>query len=241
MLFTAFQVTEDAPGWRISPASYQRQLMDDTPGRGAYRCLPLSMANQAGWFVHSPFSFRAVWNGGVGMDAITLTFPENADKAALTVLSHFGCGIVTFRLPFLFRTPPGIGLLVRGAPNWPVINFAALEGLVETDWNPATFTMNWKIMEPNREVQFEKEWPVCFIQPFDLNLPEKLVTERKPVRECPGTEQDYRAWWKSRQDFLLSEAKDRGEWQKDYFQGVDAEGANVKTHRTNFRLAKFEE
>jgi len=238
-LIIAYEVA-DASGWEIAPASYQRRIMDETPGRGAYRCLPLSMANQAGWFIHSPVSFNAIWDGGVDPSSIKLTFDGDAQRAARAVVTHFGTGIVTIRLPFIFRTPPGIGLLVRGAPNWPVTNFSALEGMVETDWNPASFTMNWKIVEPGKEVRFEKEWPACFIQPFDLNLPEKLGAARRPLADDPATHEDYIAWRSSRDTFMNSPAKVKGGWQKDYFQGYDAKGKPVASHRTNFQMARFE-
>lgn len=238
---TAYEIAAGAKNWTLTAAPYQRQLMEDTPGRGAYRCLPLSMANQAGWFVKAPVSFSATWSGAVEASAVQITFDEDSQGFADSVMSHFGSGIITFRLPFLFRTPPGIGLLVRGAPNWPLVNFAALEGLVETDWNPASFTMNWKILEPNRPVRFEKEVPVCFIQPFDLNLPERLKAERKALDQESDEGRDYVTWRKDRQNFMGSEAQKRGDWQKDYFRGVNASGKSVDTHRTNFRLSSFDD
>jgi hypothetical protein len=238
-VITAFEKSAKS-GWEITPATYQRQWMDETPGRGAYRCLPLSMANHAGWFIHSPFAFTAVWTGDVAPSAVSLTFDQNAGGAAAAIISHFGNGIVTFGLPFLFRTPSGIGLLVRGAPNWPVINFSPLEGLVETDWNPASFTMNWKIMEANKPVRFEKEWPVCFVQPFDLNLPEGLGAVRKPLGDTPEIQEDHLAWKHSRAAFMESVERNRGGWQKDYFQGIDAKGRPVESHRTRFKLSSFE-
>jgi hypothetical protein len=237
-LITAFEVS-DATGWEITPAPYQRQCMDDTPGRGAYRCLPLTMANQAGWFVHSPYAFEAVWTGEVADSAISFTFDDAPERSAQSVLSHFGTGIVTFRLPFMFRTPPGIGLLVRGAPNWPVVNFSPLEGLVETDWNPASFTMNWKILEPGKVARFQKEWPVCFLQPFDLSLPERLVAERKKLKCDSDEAEDYLAWRESRAAFMNSPEKAGGGWQRDYFQGLDSKGIPVASHKTNFRISPF--
>lgn len=216
--------------------------MDDTPGRGAYRCLPLNLANQAGWMIRSPFRFSATWNGGITAEDIDLDFEGNdsQEKASESVLSHFGNGIVTFRIPFLFRTPPGVGLLVRGTPNWPVSNFASLEGLVETDWNPASFTMNWKVMEPDRPVVFEKEWPVCFLQPFQLDLPECLEAHRGPLEENPNENEDYLAWRESRGSFLESGEVERGGWQGDYFRGMGPGEKKVESHRTAFDLSEFE-
>jgi hypothetical protein len=236
---TAYEVAVSAKDWTLTSAPYQRKLMDETPGKGAYRCLPLSMANQAGWFVHAPVAFTAVWNGEVEASGVQIEFDEASTVGPEAVMSHFGSGIVTFRLPLLFRTPPGIGLLVRGAPNWPLVNFAPLEGLVETDWNPSSFTMNWKILEPGRPARFEKDVPVCFIQPFDLNLPERLEAVRRPLDGTSEVGQAYQAWRKERQEFLGSEAQKRGEWQKDYFRGLDASRKTVATHRTNFRLSEF--
>src|SRR3546814_3898756 len=99
---TAYTVSAGAPDLR--PGSRQRQWMDDTPGRFAYRCLPLVIANQHGWDVLSPASFAARWRGGVGQDEIELVFAGDPDPHVST---HFGRGIVTFSLGHLFRTSPG--------------------------------------------------------------------------------------------------------------------------------------
>ena len=42
---------EGAPPMRLVPAGRERAWMNATPGCFAYRCLPMVMANQAGWFV----------------------------------------------------------------------------------------------------------------------------------------------------------------------------------------------
>src|SRR3546814_11774394 len=86
---TAYTVSAGAPDLR--PGSRQRQWMDDTPGRFAYRCLPLVIANQHGWDVLSPASFAARWRGGVGQDEIELVFAGDPDSHVST---HFGSGIV---------------------------------------------------------------------------------------------------------------------------------------------------
>ena len=65
--------------------------------------------------------------------------------------SHFGYGLLTFQLPYLFRTPPGYNLLVRGPANCPK-DGAWLDGLVGTDWSPARFFMTWQITRANEGV-----------------------------------------------------------------------------------------
>ena len=52
---------------------------------------------------------------------------EGAD-GALPMSSHFGYGILTWTLPYLFRTPPDWNLLARGPSNLPKDGIQALEG-----------------------------------------------------------------------------------------------------------------
>ena len=83
----------------------------------------------------------------------------------MPVRSHFGFGVVTWNIPYVFRTPPGFNLLARGPANWPKDGACALEGLVETDWAFANFTMNWKLTRPDHPVTFEEGEPFCMIVP----------------------------------------------------------------------------
>jgi hypothetical protein len=123
--------------------------MDATSEHYAYRCLPLSMANTSGWEITSPLDFEVTWNGNQDINAITARAPgvdPNALRALIT--SHFAHGILTFHTGWLFRTSPGWGLWVRGAPNDAKDGIHALDGMVETDWLPFPFTMNWRFTRP---------------------------------------------------------------------------------------------
>src|SRR3546814_8818218 len=114
----------------LRPGVRPQQWMDDTPGRFAYRCLPLVIANQHGWDVLSLASFAARWRGGVGQDEIELVFAGDPDSHVST---HFGSGIVTFSLGHLFRTSPGVNLWIKGPSNRPKDGASPLEGIIETD------------------------------------------------------------------------------------------------------------
>src|SRR6478736_3013671 len=129
----------------IRPAPAERAWMDNTENRHAYRCLPLTIANAHGWEILSPGGFNAIWNGGKGLDAVTVTADAGVEPAAM---SHFGHGVLTFTVPCLFRTEPGFDLMVTGPFNMPKDSIAPLTGIIETDWSPYTFTMNWRFTRP---------------------------------------------------------------------------------------------
>ena len=130
----------------VEPALFRapprRRWMDESAGRFAYRCLPLVMANQAGWLLRNPITFSASWNGGPSGGDIQILAAHGQrgfrrDQGPESVVeSHFGEGVLTFQLPYLFQTSPGYNLWVKGPSNLLKDGIQALEGLVETDWSP---------------------------------------------------------------------------------------------------------
>lgn len=233
--------TNTTEGWVVEPASPKREWMDATPQKFAYRCLPLVMANQAGWVVRCPIGFKASWNGGTDLDTLKLEFgmdgPESAKKQ---IVSNFGLGIVTFRIPWIFRTAKGYGLWVRGPSNFWVDGLVPLEGLVETDWSPASFTMNWKIARRNSPVWFKKGDPVCHLTPFPLDLLEGVEPEFKKIDDNPQLKADFENFAQQRWNQIQSNAQTGGDmWMKDYMRGHMPDGTPVNEHRTNMKLKGF--
>lgn len=233
--------TNTTEGWVVEPASPKREWMDATPQKFAYRCLPLVMANQAGWVVRCPIGFKASWNGGTDLDTLKLEFgmdgPESAKKQ---IVSNFGLGIITFRIPWIFRTAKGYGLWVRGPSNFWVDGLVPLEGLVETDWSPASFTMNWKIARRNSPVWFKKGDPVCHLTPFPLDLLEGVEPEFKKIDDNPQLKADFENFAQQRWNQIQSNAQTGGDmWMKDYMRGHMPDGKPVNEHRTNMKLKGF--
>lgn len=235
-----------------------RPWMDATDQQFAYRCLPLLIANQAGWMIQNPVAFTACWNGGPqradvhldfghGTDAMLFQIGFGAAPAPQTdnrITSHFGSGIVTISLPYLFRTPPGVNLWVKGPSNYFKDGAHPLEGIVEADWSPATFTMNWKLTRPNLPVRFEKGEPICMIVPMTRGLAESLDPIQLPLSANPELEAAHKAWQASRSQFLTNlENRDptavEQRWQKDYFQGRTPEGTRFEPHQTRVHLKEF--
>lgn len=246
---TAFQGSNGGVG-TIAPAPRWRDWMEETFRRNANRCLPLLMANESGWVLRNAATFTAVWDGRDRPDGVTIDFSDGGPAPGSgTVRGAFGYGIVTFAIPYLFRTPPGFNLLVRGPANWPKDGVCALEGLVESDWAAATFTMNWKLTRPGHPVVFEEGEPVCMIVPQKRGELESFEPEVRPANSDPEIRAEWREWFKRRHQLevekFLSEYSDqyadaRDAWQQDYFRGRRPDGTRVPEHQTKLRLKPFE-
>lgn len=227
----------------IRPAPVERDWMDGTNDRFAYRCLPLNVANAHGWEILCPAAFSAVWNGSPDLAAIKIQYEDqNAQPCAI---SHFGHGTLTFHIPCLFRTDAGWDLMAQGPVNRPKDGVAPLSGIIETDWAPYTFTMNWIFTQPEVDVRFEKGEPFCHIFPVQRGLLTAVEPEIKPISADPELQRQYQAWNQSREKFN-SELKQPGSeaqaqrWQKMYYQGLSPDGVPaVEDHITRLRLKPF--
>lgn len=238
LALTAYLVTDQE--FSIQQGERKKDWMENSINRFAYRCLPLVIANQMGWDLLCPHSFIVIWNGG---DSIHDLYIES-DVQPPAVLSHFGGGVLTFHVNALFRTSPGHNLWVKGPPNHPKDGISPLEGVVETDWATATFTMNWILTRANHRVRFEEGEPFCRILPYPRHYIGAFDTRIKNIQDNPDLQQSYLKWSQGRQQFnddlqvAGSEAQQTG-WQKQYHRGQDPQGRKYEYHETKVRLNSF--
>jgi hypothetical protein len=236
------------PWPRLATASRWRTWMNETDERWANRCLPLLIANESGWVLLNPEAFEATWSGGDDTAAVTIVFDRD-DVPVSRPESHFGYGIVTWMIPYLFRTPPGFNLLVRGPANYPKDGACALEGVVETDWAVATFTMNWKLTRPGQVVRFEAEEPFCMVIPQRRGELESFSPSVRSITSDEEAWQGAESYAESRHDlsvrkFLAQYADsfegDKLAWEGDYFRGVTPGGRRAAPeHQKHLRLREF--
>jgi hypothetical protein len=235
-------------GWAplIRPAPATRQWMDDTPESFAYRCLPLNIANAHGWEILSPCGFEAIWNGSPDPSAITLRLDEGAEPGRAPV-SLFGQGVITFHVEGLIRTPPGWNIWIGGSPNRQKDGIAPLGGIVETDWSPFTFTMNWRFTRPGQWVRFEAFEPIGFFFPIQRAAIEQFKPRFEPIENDPATLHGFTSWSQARDAFhekmktQLVPLQGSEKWQKHYYRGIDLDGKEwIDDHRAKLRLSAFD-
>lgn len=254
----------DPDGMSLSRGGLTRDWMDTSPERFPYRCLPLTIANQHGWMIACPADVTAVWDGTPGTSSVRLDFGDvPAAPAAETfggsvlaapfahrappdrrVNSQFGNGIVTFSIPYLFRTPRGVNLWVKGPSNYLKDGVQPLEGIVEADWLAATFTMNWKLTRPLHPVRFTRGEPICMVVPLVRGLAEALEPVAAPLETNPELAKDYHAWADARNRFiadlvLQKTPNELPPWQGDYTYGVTPRGESAEEHQTRLHLKDF--
>jgi hypothetical protein len=213
-------------------------------GGHAYRCLPLNIANTYGWVLLNTKTVLVKWDGGDGTSSIEI---ESLDSSCgyIDVESHFGFGILTFRISALFETEPGYDLFVTGPINAIKDGIQPLTGIVEADWAPFTFTMNWKFTRPYTPISFLEGEPICMLFPMKRGFLEEIRPELKPLAAAPEKETEFKDWVASRDAFsrdlkIAGTEAARLKWQKEYFRGRSKFRKAPADHRTRLRLFEFE-
>ncbi len=239
-------ITRDNPP-QITPAPISRAWMSEqsaTDKGWPTRCLPMLIANQSGWLLRNRCSFTATWMGRDGVDVMIV--PDKRDTAQFLPVSHFGNGILTWHLPMLFRTPPGYNLLVRGPANYPKDAVCALEGVVETDWASASFSMNWKLTRKMMPVRFEVDEPICMIVPQRRAELEEFAPELRHLDSDEDLQRKHESFLRPRdvegqmRAAAAVAAGEKVQWQGDYTRGRHIDGeAGAPDHQTRRHLRSF--
>jgi hypothetical protein len=225
---------ENQQNFEIVPLSGKRDWMTKTTQGYAYRCVPLTVANTYGWSVLNPYDFTAQWNGDDAIDSVSIKFKEDGYEYAT---SYFGSGILTIHPDFIVKTEKNISTFVRGVPNSIQHGIEPLDGIIETDWLPFTFTFNYKFTKPGI-VSFKKGDPLFSFFPIERGFVEKFYIETQEITSDVELNADYEAYSKSRQDHL---DKNSNEYQRYYANGKGPEKEyEIVNHqkRTNVQKPK---
>ena len=235
------------PELEIEPAPRRRDWMETAHERWPNRCLPLLVANEAGWVLRNPHPFRATWDGRESPEGVTIEFEGDHPRPA-PARSHFGFGVVTFNVPYVFRTPPGWNLLARGPANWPKDGACALEGLVETDWASPNFTMNWKLTRPGHAVEFEAGEPFCMIVPQQRGALESFEPEVRDMADEPELKDEFDHFAHNRELMQIKKFASpyvpglesfKKDWERHYYKGLSPSGKPAPEHQVTLKLPRF--
>jgi Family of unknown function (DUF6065) len=229
----------------ISPAPISRTWMSEMRQIWPNRCLPMLIANQSGWEVRNPCAFTATWMGGDESRSVLIA-PHKLDAGQFLPSGNFGHGILTWHLPMLFRTPAGYNLLVRGPANYPKDAISPLEGIVETDWASASFTMSWKFTRKLMPVRFEVDEPICMIVPQRRDELEEFAPELRHIESDEELRGKHELFRRARDELARAQAAtntaagERMPWQGDYTRGTHTDGeAGAPDHQTRRHLRSF--
>ena len=206
------------------------------------RCLPLVAANTLGWQVLSDQRYEVEWNGGHSLTDITVTCDNNSTNKPF-LSSHFGPPTVTWHIGHILFTTKGNFMYCKGPTNHFKHGIQPIEGLIETDWLPFTFTMNWMFTEPGKVV-WEKGEPICQLFPYPKEYAENFDPVIRHSTSMPSElKKLYEYWVHSRDVFNSADNRDTKDWEGNYFRGEVHDETTCeelgRKHYTTIKMPKW--
>ena len=207
----------------IEQLSVKRKWMEETSGKHAYHCFPISIANTMGWGVSFPEDISFIWDG---------VSSESSDH--VKVLSgHKYCSpqrgnaTISFVTYLTFITGQNTTMLVSPVPNDFNENAQCFTALISTSFYSSMLPIAWKITKPNVEITIPANTPVAALIP--VSLVELEQYEMIVKKEDPEFLQHYRRDEKQNLLFYKGQA-DKGMFGHLYRKAENYNGKKVGEH-----------
>lgn len=239
------------PGANVDPADHirvckaSREWMEQSPQKYAYRCIPLIAANTMGWELLNPIDATIMWSGGA-MNTDVKIDQKVRDKFG--PVSHFGVGMITWYVPFIFKTSPELGLIVTGPANHEKNDVVPLDAFIRTDWLPFPFTMNWRVTQKSKMVTFSKGEPIARILPYPIAMLNETELEIVELSSDPAFLTEVNQWGQARAKNVQKAQADvaawldggaepdgDGVWNSQYVRAKGNNEDGFEPHQTVFR------
>jgi hypothetical protein len=214
-------------GQYLQPSPSTRPLFTDH----FYKCLPLTSANTAGWTLYNPFEFTVQWKNGPLQENVIIECAQEK-----WVRSWFGFATFTIHPQFIVKTSPGINLWVRPVPNTYKPPILGLEGMVETDWLRASFTINYMIRMPLVKTTYKVGEPLVQFVPYPREFIEHFDPE---IVEAGEEYEEVMAFYRQWQTMRKENIEQRGPADLHYMRGLDIDGTKRPEHKRAFKLSPF--
>ena len=205
----------------ITQSPMKRDWMDNTFDGHAYRCFPLSIANQLGFSFSYPKDITVEWDGNDSSEGHHIKVLEGAEY----VDTGRGTATLIFLLGWRFVTEPNVTTLFYGPPNYIKDGASPLTNLISTSFYKNEPPVSWKITKPNTPITFKAHEPIMCALPLSLSaLNESEITLNPDSRS-----KEHYAWGKAYDDAVRENNK-IPKWSDFYRNGVDHLGNKIGEH-----------
>jgi hypothetical protein len=205
----------------FEPLSVKRQWATDLPYPHAYKCFPMTLANQMGYGISFPDDIIFEWNGN-----------QDASPNSVKVTSGHkwvymdrGWGTVSFKTGLIFKTDEDVSMLSYPVPNLFVDGFQIFTTLISTSFFESPWQAAGQITRSNYKIILPARTPVSAVMPISLGQLNDSVATKKDfngVRPDPNTGEAYHQYNRMIQRL--------GKTTNNYRDGVNHEGKVYGKH-----------
>jgi hypothetical protein len=150
---------------KIEQTRIQRDWMDVTDNKHAYKCFPVSQANTIGWSVSFLHDIEFIWDGISDTSDSHVTILKDEGNVAYTTRAN---ATISFESGLYFKTEQDMSILSISPPNYFIDGASAFTSIISTSFFPDSYPIAWRITKPNTPILIPAGMPVATLIPISV-------------------------------------------------------------------------
>lgn len=217
----------------IKPLSMQRDWMDNTHERHAYRCFPVSLANMLGWTISFPEDIEFIWNG------ISNSSSDNVKiiQGEKYVNSNRSNATISFNTGLTVKTKNNLSFLMMPVPNQFIPGVQSFTTIISTSVLKSELPCAWHITKADTPILIPKNTPISAFIPISI----KDIESYEINLYNSNFGQNYVNFMREYGDAAQT-LNSSGEWTDWYRNAIDHNGNKIGEHevkKINLKLNDY--
>lgn len=163
----------------LEPLSVKRQWATDLPYPHAYKCFPVTLANQMGYGISFPDDIIFEWDGNMNV----LPSSIKVTSGHKWVYLDRGWGTVSFKTNLIFKTDEDVSMLSYPVPNLFVEGFQIFTTLISTSFFESPWQVAGQVTRSKYKIILPARTPVSAVMPISLGELNNSVATKKPFED----------------------------------------------------------
>lgn len=212
-----------APGYRvkIEQTKVQRDWMDATSDRHAYKCFPVSLANSIGFSISFLDDIEFIWDGISDSSPDHVTVLQGKNFCTTSRAN----GTINFISNIVFRTDKNTSMLSIVPPNHFIDGAMPFTSVISTSFFEDMLPIAWKITRPNTKILIPAGTPVATLIPISIKGLSNFELDVHDLRHSL----DHEIYQQKRAD-AWQKITSSGGFTNFYRDGVDYNGNKIGEH-----------
>lgn len=212
----------------INSLPVQRDWMDETPNKHAYRCYPVTTANTVGWTLSAPYDISFIWDGINDTSGDHIEVIEGSENT----YTGRGQSSLSINSGVVITSEKDISVLTITPQNYFYKDFEVMSSLISTSFLDKEFPLAIKALTPNKVITIKAGEPIATIIPISLT---RLKDESVEILDFVESD-EYNDKIRSYGDAAQAINK-TGEWTDWYRDAVNEKGEKIGEHEVkNLKL-----
>lgn len=150
---------------RIEQTKIQRDWMDATDNKHAYKCFPVSQANTIGWSISFLHDIEFIWDGISDTLGSHVKILKDDGNVSYTTRAN---ATISFESGLYFKTEQDMSILSISPPNYFIDGASAFTSIISTSFFPDSYPIAWRITKPNTPILIPAGMPVATLIPISV-------------------------------------------------------------------------